>query len=222
MKLICEDVVEVKKEILQESADKPKQYFVEGVTIQTNVQNRNKRVYPDEFMSREISRYTDERLKTNRAFGEYGHPDNAKINEERISHRFTKISKSGNDYSSRAIIMSEGLGKIVRGIIDIEGVLGMSSRAVGTLEEREGINYVRNDLHLITPGDIVIEPSAQAAFVRGIKEHADFDFNEEGLLVEMVLDEVDNRYKATMSTEQKTQVLIETFTKLVRELTGRK
>jgi hypothetical protein len=218
MKLIKEETFELVKNVIQESAEKPKQYFVEGITIQTDTKNRNGRVYPDEFMGRELALYAEEKLKKNRAFGEYGHPDNAKINEERISHRFINITKSGHDYSSKAIIMGEGLGKIVRGIIDIEGVLGTSSRAVGTLEEKDGANYVQSNLHLITPGDLVIEPSAQAAFVRGIKENAEFEFKD-GILIEMVLDEVDHKYKAKMSVEEKQAILIETFQKLIRELT---
>ena len=222
MKLIKEDCFEVRKEILQESADKPKQYFVEGITIQADVENRNGRIYPDEFVNREVLDYIEKKVKTNRAFGEYGHPDNAKINEERISHRFLNINKDGKNYISKAIIMNEGLGKIVRGIIDIDGVLGMSSRSVGTLEERAGKNYVASNLHLITPGDIVIEPSAQQAFVKGIREGVEFEFNDEGLLVEMVIDDIDRNYKTLMSIEKKQQVMIEAFQKLVEEIKKRK
>lgn len=219
MKLICEESFELVKNVIQESADKPKQYFVEGVTIQTDIKNRNGRVYPDEFMSKELERYGQEKLSKNRAFGEFGHPDNAKINEERISHRFTSIKKDGKNYISKAIIASEGLGKIVRGIIDIDGVLGMSSRAVGTLEERDDAKYVQSNLHLITPGDLVVEPSAQAAFVRGIREDVDFEFNEEGILVECVNNKIDKRYKTNMSLEEKRNILIEIFQELIKDIT---
>ena len=97
MKLIKEETFDIVKNIIQESADKPKQYFVEGVTIQSNIKNRNGRIYPDEFINREVVAYTTEKINQNRGFGEYGHPDNAKINEERISHRFLNIQKNGYD-----------------------------------------------------------------------------------------------------------------------------
>lgn len=216
LKLICEEWVEVTKEILREDTNKPIQYFVEGPTIQSNKPNRNKRIYPEEYVDREVKLYVEERMNKNRAFGEFGHPDNAKINEERISHRFTSIKKSGSDYISRAIINPEGLGKIVRGIIDIDGTLGMSSRAVGTMkEDANGIGVVQSNLHLITPGDIVVEPSAQIAFIRGIKEGVEYEFGEDGILIEHVIDHVDKNYKMLMSIEEKQKVLIEGFQKMV-------
>jgi len=223
LKLICEEWVEVTKEVLRESADKPIQYFVEGPTIQTNKKNRNNRVYPEEYVDREINLYTEEKLKRNRAFGEFGHPDNAKINEERISHRFTSIKKSGHDYISRAIINPEGLGKIVRGIIDIDGTLGMSTRALGSLKEDDaGAGIVQSNLRLITPGDIVVEPSAQIAFVRGIKEGVEYEFGEDGMLIEHVIENVDQKYKLFSSIEKKQEVLINAFQKLVEELRKKK
>jgi hypothetical protein len=224
MKLLKEDTFDVVTEVLKEEKTGGFNYFVEGITIQTNIRNLNKRIYPEEYVVREMDRYAIEKLVKNRAYGEFGHPDNAKINEERISHKFVKFNKIGHDYSTKAIVAPEGLGKIVRGIIDIEGVLGMSSRSVGSLKDDGEGGTVKEDLHLITPGDIVVEPSAQAAFVRGIKEGVEFEFNSEGILIESVIDKVDSRYKRNMSIEEKQITLIDIFKEIVEEVArkGRK
>ena len=219
MKLICESSEDLVKEVLQESEGGPKKYYVSGITIQSNQKNLNGRFYPGEYVDREINKYLVEKLQTNRAYGEYGHPDNVVINEERISHRFVEIKKSGNDYISKAIIAPEGLGKIVRGIIDIDGTLAMSSRSVGSLKEDiDHIKYVQSDLKLITPGDIVINPSAQSAFVKGIKEGVEYEMREDGMLVESVIDKIEYRYKANMSIEDKQATFIKIFEEIVTDI----
>jgi hypothetical protein len=223
MKLMCEDIWDIQKEILQENVNAPKNYFVAGITLQSNRKNLNDRFYPDEYVNREVSKYLIEKLETKRGYGEYGHPDNTRINEERISHRFVEIKKSGNDYISKAIISPEGLGKLVRGIIDIDGTLGMSSRSVGSLkEDLDRIKYVQSDLRLITPGDIVIDPSAKEAFVRGIKENVEYELREDGMLIEHVIHSVDTQYKQNMSIEEKQVTLIKIFEEIVSDILKRK
>jgi hypothetical protein len=181
MKLFREINEEV--QILTEESEKgDKKYFIEGVFLQGNLKNRNGRVYPMEILDKEASRYSKNFIEQKRAFGELGHPDGPTINLERVSHMITALRKEDDNYIGKAKIMDTPYGKIVKNLIDEGAKLGVSSRGIGSLEEKSGINYVKDDFQLATAADIVADPSAPDAFVNGILEGKEWVY-QAGLLV---------------------------------------
>ncbi len=176
MKLIRE-VTEGLKLIEESKLGKEKQLYVEGIFLQSNIKNRNGRMYPEEIMDKEVNRYIKESVEKKTAFGELGHPDTPSINLDRISHLITSLRKEGNNWIGKAKILDTPMGKIAEGIIKGGGVLGTSSRALGSLKmNTEGVNVVQNDFILSTAGDLVSNPSAPDAWVQGIMESADWVF----------------------------------------------
>jgi hypothetical protein len=167
MKLITETVQDIN--ILTEEKNGQKHYFIEGVFMQAEAKNRNGRVYPMAVMEKELGRYQNEYVKTNRAMGELGHPEGPTVNLERVSHLIKDLRLEGNDVYGKAKILDTPYGKIVRNLID-EGVkLGVSSRGMGSLKEQDGVNVVQEDF-MLAAVDVVADPSAPNAFVNGIME----------------------------------------------------
>ena len=196
MKLIRE-VFETTNLIVEEKLGKPKQYFIEGVFLQSALQNRNKRMYPEHVMDKEVARYMQESVKMNRAYGELGHPENPSINLDRVSHLIVDLRKEGTNYIGRAKILETPMGQIARGLLDGGANLGVSSRALGTLKMNEdGVNVVQDDFMLSTAADIVADPSAPDAFVRGIMENKEWTFVD-GKFVEKNIEEVKSYIRKT-------------------------
>jgi hypothetical protein len=176
MKLIKEFNQHIKY-VTEETKDKNKpNVFIEGVFLQSDIKNRNGRVYPRAIMQREVARYVKENILTKRAYGELGHPDGPTVNLDRVSHMITSLKEDGNNYIGRAKIMDTPMGKIVKELISEGAQLGVSSRGLGTLKEVNGINEVQDDFMLATAADIVADPSAPDAFVNGIMEGKDWVF----------------------------------------------
>jgi len=171
MKLISEyNDYQMTPVVIEENAKGQKEYFIEGVFMQSEIKNRNGRVYPKEIMQKEVNRYTKEFVEKDRAFGELGHPEGPTINLDKVSHLITSLEEDGNNYVGRAKILSTPNGQIVRNLIDDGAKLGVSSRGLGSLEEKGGAQYVKGDFQLATAADIVADPSAPEAFVEGIYE----------------------------------------------------
>lgn len=176
MKLIRE-VNESLNIINEQTLGKGKQLYVEGIFLQSNIKNRNGRMYPESVMDKEVNRYIKEKVEKNSAFGELGHPDNPTINLDRISHLITSLRKEGNNWIGKAKILETPMGQIARGILEGGGRIGTSSRALGSLKmNNEGINIVQDDFMLSTAGDLVGDPSAPDAWVQGIMEGASWVF----------------------------------------------
>ena len=148
MKLISEEIQDA--EYLIEDANGKKNYKIKGVFLQSDIKNRNGRVYPKEIMIKEVNRYNKEFVEKKRAFGELGHPDGPTVNLERVSHMITNLQQDGSNYIGEAKIMNTPYGKIVKGLIDEGAQLGVSSRGMGSLEQRNGANYVKSDFMLAT------------------------------------------------------------------------
>jgi len=185
MKLISEEVTNA--EYLVEETNGKKDYKIKGVFLQSNVKNRNGRVYPKEILEKEVNRYNKEFINKKRAFGELGHPDGPTVNLERVSHMVTKLYPDGNNFIGEAKIMDTPYGKIVKGFIDEGAQLGVSSRGMGSMIQRNGANYVKDDFYLATAADIVADPSAPDAFVEGIMENKEWVWDN-GVLVEKNID----------------------------------
>ena len=185
MKLISEEIQNA--EYLVEETNGKKSYKIRGVFLQSDLKNRNGRVYPKDILNNEVERYNKEFINKKRAFGELGHPDGPTVNLERVSHMITKLSPDGANFVGEAKIMNTPYGKIVKGLIDEGAQLGVSSRGMGSLETRGGANYVKDDFYLATAADIVADPSAPDAFVEGIMEGKEWVWNNGALLeAEMV------------------------------------
>lgn len=182
MKLIKEVVEDVN--YLVEEKDGKKTLYIEGPFLVAETVNRNGRKYLKETMQKEVSRYTEEYINKNRAFGELGHPDTPSINLDRVSHLNVGLREEGNVWIGKAKILDTPMGNIARNLIEGGGQLGVSSRGMGSLKSVNGINIVQDDFHLATAADIVADPSAPGAFVQGIME------GKEWMLVDGIWTEV--------------------------------
>ena len=176
MKLFTE-LVEKIELITERDKNGKKNLFIEGVFLQANIKNRNGRIYPMDVMEKEVSRYNEEVVSKSRAFGELGHPSGPTINLDRVSHIITELRKDGNNFIGKARITETPMGQIARGIMESGGQLGVSSRAMGSLKEQNGIMVVQDDLKISTAADIVADPSAPDAFVNGIMEGVNWIFD---------------------------------------------
>ena len=185
MKLICELQEAVDYELVEAVNDKPKQYYIEGIFMQSETKNKNGRIYPLEVLEKEVKRYVKEYVEPKRAFGELGHPDGPTVNLDRASHMITSLVKEGSNFVGRAKILDTPNGKIVKSFIDEGARLGVSSRGMGTLksESKDKAQIVQNDFFLATAADIVADPSAPNAFVEGIMEGKEWIWDN-GLLQE--------------------------------------
>lgn len=176
MKLIRE-VTEDLDLIVEEVAGKGKQYYVEGIFLQSDIKNRNGRLYPESVMDTEVNRYIREKVEKNTAFGELGHPESPSINLDRVSHMITSLRKEGKNWIGKAKILDTPMGRIAEGILKGGGKIGTSSRALGSLKmNAEGVNIVQSDFLLSTAGDLVSDPSAPDAWVTGIMESQEWVF----------------------------------------------
>lgn len=201
MKLITETIDSVKY-VTEAKENGGKAYYIEGPFLQTEVKNKNGRVYRKHIMEREVNRYIKEYVDTKRAFGELGHPDGPGINLDRVSHMIVGLKEDGNNYIGRAKIMTETpMGRIVKNLIDEGAQLGVSSRGMGSLKlNKEGVNEVQDDFYLATAGDIVADPSAPDAFVRGIMEGKEWVIVE-GKFVERDFDRARNVIRSAKSAD---------------------
>jgi hypothetical protein len=198
MKLIRE-VFDTTNVIVEEKLGKPKQYFIEGVFLQSEITNRNGRMYKESTMDREVGRYLKEAVEMNRAYGELGHPEGPGINLDRVSHMITSLRKEGTNYIGRAKILDTPMGQIAKGLLEGGANLGVSSRAMGSLKtNNEGVQVVQDDFMLSTAADIVADPSAPDAYVRGIMEGKEWTFVD-GKFVEQNIEEVRSFIKKTSS-----------------------
>jgi len=142
-----------------------------------------------------------EYVQTNRALGELGHPDTPTINLERVSHKIVSLNENGKTFYGKAKILETPYGQIVKNFIDNDVSVGVSSRALGSLEpQKEGYNLVQDDLKLATAADIVADPSAPGAFVNGIMENKEWMFVE-GRFVEADFDKAKKQIKEATKSE---------------------
>lgn len=177
MKLIREEIEQVKF-LVEEDKSGKKNFFIEGVFCQADKQNRNGRVYPFSVLNKEVTRYNNEYVQKNRAFGELGHPDNPSINLDRVSHMITKLYPEGSNFIGKARIVDTPMGNIVKGLLESGASLGVSTRGVGSLKPHNGYQLVQDDFKLATAADIVADPSAPDAFVKGIMEGVEWFYDE--------------------------------------------
>lgn len=168
MKLITEQITDV--QVVTEEKNGVKSLFITGPFLVGETKNRNGRIYPIGVLQKEATRYSDNYISKNRAFGELGHPDSPSINLDRVSHLITSLKQEGNNFIGKAKILETPMGKIAKNLLEGGAQLGVSSRGMGSLKEKDGVNMVQDDYYLATAADIVADPSAPGAFVQGIME----------------------------------------------------
>ena len=217
MKLISEhfsDDVEYIKE--EDEKTGKNNYKLKGIFLQSEIKNRNGRVYPFEVLDKEVKRYKKEFIEQNRAYGELGHPEGPTVNLDKVSHMVTSLEPDGKNFIGEAKVMGTPMGTIVKNIMDDGGKLAVSSRGMGSLEQKNGANYVKDDFYLATAADIVADPSAPNAFVQGFMEGKEWVWNN-GLLQEQDVAEIKEEMERNVrSREANYQALA--FAKFLKKL----
>ena len=216
MKLIREEIEQV--EVIVESRNGKKNLYIEGVFLQSEMKNRNGRMYPKQTLMREVGRYNENFVEKGRALGELGHPDGPTVNLDRVSHKIVSLKESGNNFIGKAKILSTPMGKIASNLLG-EGVkLGVSSRGVGSLNKtNEGYSVVGEDFTLATAADIVADPSAPDAFVDGIMEGKEWVW-EGTILRERKAEEIKNRVDTLVSQKRLEEQKLNLFNEFINSL----
>ena len=215
MKLIREEI-ETAKVTITEGKNGKKSHFIEGVFLQGEIKNRNGRMYPISTLQREAVNYNTKYIEKGRALGELGHPDGPTINLDRVSHLITSLKQEGNNYVGKARLLDTPMGNIAKNLID-EGVkLGVSSRGLGTIRERDGVKVVMDDFMLATAADIVADPSAPDAFVNGIMEGKEWIYNN-GSIQEQTVEQIKKRID-NAALNQMEQVKLSAFNQYMQSL----
>lgn len=194
MKLISE-YTETNVHCLVEAKENgEKRYTIEGVFAQSESKNRNGRIYPKSIMEKAVNKYVVEQVSKKRAVGELNHPEGPTVNLDKVSHLITDLRMEGNDVMGKAQILDTPMGRIVKGLLEGGVQLGVSTRGMGSLENRNGVAYVREDFILNTV-DIVQDPSAPGAFVNGIMEGVEWVWNN-GIIQPQVIEQIETEIKS--------------------------
>jgi|TARA_Y100000385_G_scaffold210292_1_gene218168 hypothetical protein len=193
MKLITEYVEQNIETICEQKKDGSKDYFIEGVFMQSNKKNRNGRIYEKASLEKAVEKYVVEQVKQGRAVGELNHPEGPTVNLDKVSHKITDLHWQGNDVVGKASILKTPMGKIVEGLLEGGVKLGVSSRGMGSLVQKNGASYVGDDFMLATV-DIVQDPSAPSAFVNGVMEGVEWVWDN-GLIRQQDIEAIETEIK---------------------------
>lgn len=216
MKLITERIEQVQY-ITEATENGKKNLYITGPFLVYDKPNKNNRLYTKNTLSKEVGRYNEEFVKTNRALGELGHPDTPSINLERVSHKIVSLEDNGEAFIGKAMILETPYGQIVKNFIDSGVNLGVSSRGMGSLTQtKEGYNLVQDDFRLATAADIVADPSAPGAFVNGIMENKEWLFVD-GRFVEADIESAKKQIRQA-SRKDIEQVALTLFENFIRKL----
>jgi len=202
MKLIKELIEEENLQFITEDKDGEKRYYIEGVFMQADVKNKNGRMYGSNMLAEKVEEYSKNFIEKNRAYGELGHPSNPSINLERVSHRIVSLKKDGSNFVGKAQVSSTPYGNIVKGLLEDGGKLGVSSRGLGSLMKENGVLKVQSDFMIVTPADIVADPSAPDAFVEGIMEGREWVWDN-GIIREKTVEDYKQIVEKTSSKDLK-------------------
>lgn len=215
MKLITETIENV--QVITEGKGDTKKLYIEGVFLQSELKNRNGRMYPFQVLQKEVGRYNEQYIKTSRALGELGHPDGPTVNLDRVSHRIISLEEDGTNFKGKAQILDTPMGKIASSLLG-EGVkLGVSSRGMGSIDKREDVNVVMDDFMLATAADIVADPSAPDAFVEGVMEGKEWVW-EGTILKERKAEEVKSAIDTLAGKKRLEEHKIDLFNEFINSL----
>jgi len=211
MKLITEHIEDVQV-ITEAKNDGRKKYIIEGIFIQANKPNRNGRMYPREILESAVNKYVTEQVSKGRAVGELNHPEGPTINLDKVSHKITELSWDGNNVVGKATILDTPMGLIVQGLLDGEVQVGVSSRGMGSLANKGGVNVVNNDF-MLNAVDIVQDPSAPEAFVNGVMEGVEWIF-ENGIFKQQEIEQFETEIKRAPSADMQMKAFKDFLSKL--------
>tara|TARA_R110002153_G_scaffold45935_2_gene129485 strand:+ start:1049 stop:1693 length:645 start_codon:yes stop_codon:yes gene_type:complete len=214
MKLICE--INEDLEYVAEEADGGKNHFIKGVFMQGNIKNRNGRIYPMEVLQKEVARYNSDYIDRKRSLGELGHPAGPTINLDRVSHMITELYQEGDNFMGKAKILDTPMGNIVKNLMNEGATIGVSSRGMGSLKQRNGVAEVQNDFYLATAADIVADPSAPDAFVEGIMEGKEWIWDN-GIIREATINDYKNEIQEA-SPKDITESMIRVYKDFISKL----
>ena len=216
MKLITEEIESV--EVITENVNGKKTLYIQGPFLQTEVVNRNGRMYRMPVMEREVRRYTEQYVNKGRALGELGHPDGPTVNLDRVSHKIVSLRREGNNFVGKAQILSTPMGKIAESLLKEGVTLGVSSRGIGSVtRNNEGYSEVGEDFMLATAADIVADPSAPDAFVQGIMEGKEWVWDG-GMLKERAAQATQRRINTLVDQRRLQEHKIELFNDFLNAL----
>ena len=193
MKLITEYTTNDVQCIVEKKENGEKKYVIEGVFAQADKKNRNGRVYPKPILEKAVNKYVKEQVKTHRAVGELNHPEGPTVNLDKVSHLITDLKFEGTNVVGKAQVLPTPMGKIVEGLLEGGVQLGVSTRGMGSLVQKNGAMEVGKDFILSTV-DIVQDPSAPEAFVNGVMEGVDWVWNN-GILSPQVIEEMETEIR---------------------------
>ena len=193
MKLIAEYNDQNIEVITEARKDGGTNHFIEGIFMQSEAKNRNGRIYPRPIMEKAVDKYVTEQVSKNRAVGELNHPEGPTVNLDKVSHKITELNWKGNDVVGKAQILDTPMGNIVKGLLNGGVQLGVSTRGMGSLEQKNNAMYVKDDFVLNTV-DIVQDPSAPTAFVNGIMEGVEWVWNN-GVIEAQVIENMETEIK---------------------------
>ncbi len=215
MRLITEQNNDI--EVLTEETDGKKSTYIKGIFLQTEITNRNGRMYKYNTMEREVSKYNEEFIQRGRALGELGHPEGPTVNLDRVSHKIVELYPEGKNFVGKAKLLETPMGKIAKNLLE-EGVqLGVSSRGLGSLKKEGNTSVVADDFILSTAADIVADPSAPDAFVQGIYEGKEW-VNVDGRFKEANIEAVKEALDNAPSLEELSERKVAAFSAFLRSL----
>ena len=205
MKLITEMTEDIQYLVEEDKSTGVKTHFIQGVFMQAEQKNRNGRIYPLGIMTNEVTRYNKDLVSRNRALGELNHPQGPTVNLDRVSHMIKELKVQGNDVVGKAKLLDTPMGNIAKNLVSEGAQLGVSSRGMGSLEERNGANYVKDDF-MLSAVDIVADPSAPGAFVNGIMEGKEWIWDN-GVIREKQINEYQKMIEKATSRELEEQAI---------------
>jgi len=205
MKLITEMTEDVTYLIEEDKETGIKSHYIQGIFMQAEQKNRNGRVYPLGIMTNEVTRYNKDLVSRNRALGELNHPQGPTVNLDRVSHMIKDLKIQGNDVVGKAKLLDTPMGNIAKNLVSEGAQLGVSSRGMGSLEEKDGTNYVKDDF-MLSAIDIVADPSAPNAFVNGIMEGKEWVWDN-GIIKEKIINDYCKMIEKASSRELEEKAL---------------
>ncbi len=199
LKLLREEIDPQDLQVIVETKDNVEKSFkIKGIFIQSELLNRNNRIYPEGLCEREVNRYIAQEISRKNSLGEYQHPQSATVNRERAAILVESLIKDGKNYVGTAKVLTEfPMGKLVYSMLK-EGIpTGISTRGLGTVNESN--RRVNDDFRLICP-DVVDTPSAPDAWVQGILENKEFIISG-NLIVEVAVNNLKKKLDKNGSRE---------------------
>ena len=193
MKLISEYTENNLEVIIEANENGKKKYIIEGVFAQAETKNRNGRIYPMPVMEKAVGKYVGDQVSKGRAVGELNHPEGPTVNLDKVSHKIESLDMNGKDVVGRATILETPMGQIVKGLLDGQVQLGVSTRGMGSLQNNGTAMVVKPDF-ILNAVDIVQDPSAPSAFVNGIMEGVEWVWNN-GVIEAQTIEKMETEIK---------------------------